>query len=94
VYSIQVNASVGVDELLNKSVVTVYPNPANSIIHVVAKDVVSVNIADYSGRIVMQRSLRGGDDQMLDISALADGVYNVVIQTETGMYTTRIIKIK
>jgi hypothetical protein len=93
-YTVQVNASVGVDELLNKSVVAVYPNPANSIIHVVAKDVVSVNIADYSGRNVMQRSLRGGDDQTLDISALADGVYNVVIQTETGMHTTRIIKIK
>jgi hypothetical protein len=93
-YSMQVNASVGVDELLNKSVVAVYPNPANSIIHVVAKDVVSVSVVDYSGRFVMQRSLRGGDDQTLDISALADGVYNVVIQTETGMHTTRIIKIK
>jgi hypothetical protein len=93
-YSIQVTASGGVDELLNQSVVTVYPNPANSIIHVVAKDVVSANIADCSGRIVMRRSLRGGDDQTLDISALADGVYNVVIQTETGMHTTRIIKIK
>jgi PKD repeat protein len=93
-YSLQVNASVGVDELLSKSVVSVYPNPANSIIHVVAKDVVSVRIADYSGRIVLQRSLRGGDDQTLDISSLADGVYNVVIQTETGTHTTRIIKIK
>jgi hypothetical protein len=93
-YSLQVNASVGVDELLNKSVVAVYPNPATSMIHVVAKNVVSVNIADYSGRMVMQSALRGGDDQMLDISSLADGVYNVLIETTSGIHTTRIVKIK
>jgi hypothetical protein len=61
---------------------------------VVAKNVVSVNIADYSGRMVMQSALRGGDDQMLDISSLADGVYNVLIETTSGIHTTRIVKIK
>jgi chitodextrinase len=92
-YSLQVNASVGIDELLNKSVVSVYPNPANSNIHVVAKDAVSMHITDYRGRIVMQRSLRGSDDQMLDISSLAEGMYNVVIETASGFHTTRIVKI-
>lgn len=68
---------------------SLYPNPTNGIVHI-AGDFTSeknytVIVTDAVGHVVMQTA----NQQQLDLSSLADGIYFVSVSTEQNGITTR-----
>ncbi len=75
----------------NKNVVTVYPNPATTTFTVnVAETVKSILIYDIAGRLIS--SYANLNDNTVGVESLVSGVYQVVITTDEGTYTSRLIK--
>ena len=67
----------------------VYPNPVTDSFGISnAEDVVSVAVYDASGRMVKEY----GKEQKYDVSSLASGTYQVVIERSSGTETKTIIK--
>ena len=66
-----------------------YPNPTSGIIHFSENNWQSVKINDVTGKVVMQVSQ---PFTTLDISHLKNGVYQLILVSETGSTTTRITK--
>lgn len=71
----------------------VYPNPATSnvMITTVDGDAYRLSVTDLSGKVVMNRSLSGMENN-LDVSALSGGVYFFTLNTENKTETIKIIK--
>ncbi len=66
----------------------IYPNPATDILTIASEaDIYSVSIYDVSGRMVFS-----GERNVVDVSALNQGVYILNIFTNEGSHTTRFIK--
>lgn len=72
----------------------VYPNPTNSAVTVAAKEAISsVNIYDVAGRMVKTIVMKAGTQQTtVDVSNLAEGAYQLEVNTATGKGTQQFIK--
>lgn len=75
----QVISSVGVTGA-RKTAVTMYPNPATTMIHIDAGKAVDVSISSVDGKEVMRKT----NAVDVDIHLLADGVYMVRITDKQG----------
>ncbi|WP_400079921.1 T9SS type A sorting domain-containing protein [Winogradskyella sp. R77965] len=69
--------------------VTIYPNPANSIIHIkgLTNDVATISVTDMLGRNVLTKSLY--TNETLDVSQLVSGIYSISID---GTFASKFIK--
>jgi PKD repeat protein len=94
VFDVQVNASVGVNEVAQSNSLQVYPNPVRETLNVVSTTGGVVYITDLSGRVVRaNEKLNAGFITTLDVSTLAEGVYQVIMQGEVSFQSMRIVKI-
>jgi hypothetical protein len=83
----------------NKQEITVWPNPASQIVHV--KTTFSLNeqctlmIQDMTGKKVMHQQfsseMKDNKERSVDISDLANGVYNIIINHPEGRYTKKLM---
>jgi hypothetical protein len=84
-----------VNETETKSGVAVYPNPASEQLNVVkfGENVLQYEVISSTGQQCMTGTLLQQNNQ-LDISALADGMYMLVVRDDTGLViaTERLIK--
>ena len=55
--------------------IMLYPNPANTLLHVSGVKGESVRVYDLSGRILMQVEAGGDETLQLDVSGLSGGMY-------------------
>ncbi len=82
----------------NKPAVSVFPNPATDALTIKVPDLneesVTINLADITGRILIQKSIKGnqGFSVSFNIKALATGMYFVTVKTGTQQYVTKIVK--
>lgn len=76
---------------IEKDALTVHPNPAQNqlFIEVENEEVSSINIIDFSGRIVLSMN---ENKSVIDVSNLVSGVYIVSVQTANGIGTKRFVK--
>ncbi|MBO7625318.1 MAG: T9SS type A sorting domain-containing protein [Bacteroidales bacterium] len=66
---------------------SVYPNPANSMLHIFNAKGGMLQLFDVTGRQIMSRQLPGNVEEIsLDISTLANGVYFVKIGGSTAKF--------
>lgn len=89
-YSIAINDAnlVGITE--TNSQLSIFPNPAKNQIFIQSEDKVNqVQILDMNGRIVFQGPLN--NHASIDISELSRGVYMLLVETEKGLSTHKII---
>jgi len=91
--SIQENDISGVNEL------SVYPNPSNEMARLIFSTTDGVNaadltITDYAGKIVFKTTVKtnGTEQTMLNIDTelMAEGLYVITIQTETGIRSKKL----
>jgi hypothetical protein len=78
-----------------KGNITVFPNPANSVVFVDAislKDqIVTVNVTDISGKILIeQRKL--SSDNSISIAELSDGIYFLNVFLDNKLVATKTIR--
>lgn len=91
VFNLDVNAPMGVeDHIISNSEVQISPNPATSVLHFRAEEVISlVEMYNMQGQRVIAES---GDIQTVNISHLSNGIYMVRVTTPTGVSTQKIVK--
>jgi Secretion system C-terminal sorting domain len=79
------------DNQLDKSI-TMYPNPATSIINVVGSNTIqSVQVYDLQGRL-LQTNMGNATSYVIDIADKANGVYFFKVTSSKGMKVERIVK--
>ncbi len=87
---------VGLEEL-NRTSLSVYPNPANDFIQVVAAEevrITAVQLTDMQGRIVLQKGMVSPQGKFgLDISSVADGSYVLSIQSLDGDWFQQVLSV-
>ena len=75
--------------------ITLYPNPADNITHVVfnAQEASSIQITTLQGQTVHQENIEplGLIDYVVDVSDYATGMYMVTVQRGSNIITKRII---
>lgn len=72
----------------NKAAVGVYPNPVVSTLRVKGAESADVTVVNVSGAVVKKEA---GVSEV-NVSDLASGLYLVTVESEQGVYTTRIVK--
>ena len=91
---------LGIDEITaNKMNAVVYPNPvkdiANLVINPGNSSSVKVYVMDTRGRVVLNSTFKARENTLstlqIALPQLADGIYLVVINTESGRITQKII---
>ncbi len=84
------NGSVLGTSNLETSIVTLYPNPTNDVIHIVSDEPVRVEIASADGRIIKTEN----NVSEVDLSNYASGIYLFRIYSETGVLvkTEKVVK--
>ena len=69
---------------------TLYPNPTSGMVFIDRENVLSVAVLDKTGRLLaIQRN-----DNEVDLSAFADGVYTLRIELPEGVVIRKVIKIR
>ncbi len=64
----------------NKIKVTLQPNPANNYISINGRDLNRIVIVNTSGKVLIKKDLlKGNNNHLLDISALPNGIYTVIL---------------
>ncbi|ESU24817.1 hypothetical protein FEDK69T_03700 [Flavobacterium enshiense DK69] len=74
---------------------SVYPNPATNIVTISNSGNIQINkvaVTDINGRTVKALNIDGGPETKVDISELNAGIYFMIIDTNEGFATKRIIK--
>lgn len=78
------------DILLDK--INIYPNPVNSILkigNIPTVEIISINIFDAFGRLVLNKT---NNLELIDLSHLNSGLLFIVLKTNRGVVTKKIIK--
>ncbi|MBK6903548.1 MAG: S8 family serine peptidase [Saprospirales bacterium] len=100
-YTLNVTASGGSGPIASfigaaeESVISVAPNPALDVAFVdvqVQSPILRAFLTDMNGRTVQPLALQSGR-QEIHIAALPEGIYMIVVQTETEVLTTRLVKL-
>lgn len=88
-------SSVTSTKNLNLNQVSVFPNPANNIVNVVASETIeTVTIYSISGKLIT--TLKGNNSTQFnfDSNSIDQGNYFIAIETENGIYTKKLVVIK
>jgi hypothetical protein len=83
-------AITGINEMNNAKVISVYPNPASSVINIdgISK-ATPVEIYDVSGKLLLSKQLTS---HQLDISSMAKGFYFIKLITPQGNKVRKFVK--
>lgn len=82
--------TVGIEEVASANI-TVYPNPVADNLNVSNAAGGIVTITDANGKVI-NTVQAVSNNEAVDVSALAPGIYLVSVQTENGTVTKKIIK--
>ncbi|HLN73586.1 MAG TPA: BACON domain-containing carbohydrate-binding protein, partial [Prolixibacteraceae bacterium] len=76
--------------VLDKTTVKIYPNPANNVLFIDGiQGKSTVTIFDSMGNILINKT---ADNYQMDISQLVNGVYTIRIANQTELFTSKFIK--
>lgn len=84
----KLNQFVGIQELKNSDIYTIYPNPCTTTLTIDNKDVTSVRILDLNGKLVIETG-----SKQIDVSLLAKGIYSVVLINGNGSTIRKLVKL-
>lgn len=84
--------TTGITEIA-QSGISIYPNPASSVLHIDIKDAAKVNyiISDFTGRIISNATLSASSNNV-DIATLSQGVYHINMNTDGQNFVYRFVK--
>ncbi len=67
----------------------VFPNPATNVLFIdcgIIQSIITVEISDYSGRVILSKEFNESSQIKLDVSSLSSGFYQVTISTEQEQF--------
>jgi len=74
---------------INKEQLTVFPNPANSIVNIAFKEMQQIIITDVTGRKLLSKQFIGTSNAQLNISSLRKGIFFVQVIGKNGISETK-----
>lgn len=84
--------TLSVDEFSTTQVVSLYPNPSDTLVTIDATSAIqSITMYDMQGRAVLSKDANN-QTTTIDISQFSNGMYFLVIKTDIGEVTKRVIK--
>lgn len=90
--TINCEALLSIEDVTNSKEITVYPNPASSLLNIDAKkEITSVKLSDVSGKTVLGKK-SGSLKEKLSIEHLPKGVYILTVELKDQTVTKKIIK--
>lgn len=91
VYDLQVNVTVGVDEL-QQTDINIFPNPASDFIQInsLNENIELVSIYDLNGRKIISQQINSSTS-MIDVIGLKSGIYFVEVITNTQTQTQKLL---
>lgn len=90
--SVDCNATMSIEDISNSNDITVYPNPATSVLYIDAKkEINSVKLNDISGKTVINKKASTLKEK-LNIEHLPKGVYILTVEMKGETVTKKIIK--
>jgi hypothetical protein len=91
---IDISLNSGIQEILNKANINIFPNPASDELHInlagYKSEIIRMNILDMRGRVVMAREILQRDNSF-DISGLTNGVYIIELRNSNYKSSHRIM---
>lgn len=88
---VSANKNDGNNRIVDLSEIGGYPNPTAGMLNVAAPEGSEVMLLDMNGRIISAQKA-GASEVRFDMSAMAQGVYLLRIQTDSEVYSERIVK--
>ncbi len=83
----KLNQFVGMTELENLNSINLFPNPATTVINIECENISAIRFFDVTGKIVLESHQKN-----TDISALAKGIYSVVIISDKNRSIKKMVK--
>lgn len=84
---------VGISENLNKSLVKIYPNPSGSIVTIEFPENASeVSIVNSLGQLIRTEQIK--EQHVLTYETEKSGIYHIVVKTNNGMISKKLIVIR
>jgi hypothetical protein len=81
------DSSIGIDEIKD-SAMEIYPNPVTSSFRIDGTQVISVSVFDAQGSLVKQYA----KSNSYDVNNLDAGMYTVVVSSNSGVRTIKMVK--
>lgn len=91
-YCVQLDSEIGISEILQQTILKVYPNPADDLIRLVVNgngEKMELSLYDTTGKIVIEKTLRDGD--AIDVSVIPSGLYYVKVLYNGSVVTNKLI---
>ena len=89
---IYVDWTTGINEGTDEEMVKIYPNPTSGLVYIEGEDIQMVNVFNMLGQSVIPQ-VGGAHHITLDLRALPQGSYFINVVTETGIRTSKVVKI-
>jgi Secretion system C-terminal sorting domain len=83
-----VSSEASIDEV-QTSVITTYPNPTKDMFNISLNEITEIAVYNEKGEIVLTQI---GNNQQINLSEFATGIYNLKIQTKQQTFKTSIVK--
>ena len=87
---IRINGGIGVDEEQTANLI-LYPNPVKDLLHVGCDNMKQYEVFNLEGKLIRSSQTSVNED-VIDFSNLASGIYMVKITSDKGVVTRRVIK--
>ena len=89
----KITNNLNIDSYQVENQITIYPNPATSIIHLELNNrtISKINIIDINGRYIEANHILNHENKMY-IGNLSNGIYTLQIFTDNGIIYKKIIK--
>lgn len=91
-FVVTVNTFVGIETLQQKGI-SIYPNPANDILHIdfTENNIQKLTIKSIEGKTMFEKT-KINQNEIIDLSDYSSGVYIINLQTDKEIVTTKIVK--
>ncbi len=84
---------INVTEISKENNLSLYPNPTNDIVTIEAAELVlGLTIYDIHGRLVKEVKANSSSRIEVSMADLKSGFYSVIVRTNSGLYSDRIIR--
>jgi Flp pilus assembly pilin Flp len=91
-FVVTVNTFVGIETLQQKGI-SIYPNPANDILHIdfTENNIQKLTMKSIEGKTMFEKT-KINQNEIIDLSNYVKGVYIISLQTNKEIFTTKIVK--
>ena len=85
-------ATIGVNEIIvHESLVSIYPNPTNTIVNINANEINSVIIYNTLGQVVFTENKFNANELQVNISQWSKGIYSIQVNTKGQLINKKLI---